>query len=206
MTRSGSSEDKDAGKFLTAYDALLDEAGITDTILVQHMGHSNERARGDSRLQDWPDAIWRIVRETDEPDSDRFFTAYGRDVSVPEGKLSFDPDTRRLTYIPGNRGDAAAEGARVAVVEMLAHREGGEPMNYNAIESALIDEYTRKAIGGGIRMAIKDEQVAVKDGPRKSKLHRIAYPCSVCGMPVTSKRERHESCHPDPTAPSGGLF
>ena len=24
--------------------------------LVQHMGHTNERSRGDSRLQDWPDA------------------------------------------------------------------------------------------------------------------------------------------------------
>ena len=76
--------------------------------MVQHMGHLNERARGDSRLQDWPDAIWRLVRETDEPDSARYFKAYGRDVDIPEGRLSFDAATRRLTYAAGSRSDGKA--------------------------------------------------------------------------------------------------
>jgi hypothetical protein len=33
-------EGREAGRFLTAYDALLDEAGITDTLVVHHMGHA----------------------------------------------------------------------------------------------------------------------------------------------------------------------
>ncbi|ORV69864.1 AAA family ATPase [Mycobacterium gordonae] len=82
----GLDENHDAGRFLVAFDALLAEAGIGNALIVQHMGHANERARGDSRLQDWPDAIWRLVRETDQPDSARFFTAHGRDVDVAEGR------------------------------------------------------------------------------------------------------------------------
>ncbi len=93
----GLDENHDAGRFLVAFDALLAEAGIGEAVVVHHMGHSGERARGDSRLQDWPDATWRLVREKDQPDSPRYFTAYGRDVDVPEGRLEFDPDTRRLT-------------------------------------------------------------------------------------------------------------
>lgn len=107
----GLDENRDAGKFLVAYDALLDEAGIGDSLLVQHMGHANERARGDSRLQDWPDAIWRIVRETDEPGSPRYLSAYGRDVEVTEGRLSFNQSTRRMTYAAGSRTDAKVEAA-----------------------------------------------------------------------------------------------
>ena len=35
----GLDEGREAGQFLTAYDALLDEAAITNTAIVQHMGH-----------------------------------------------------------------------------------------------------------------------------------------------------------------------
>ena len=74
--------------------------------MVQHMGHG-ERSRGDSRLQDWPDAIWRLVRESEEPDSPRFFSAFGRDVNVAEGRINFD--NRRLTYTAGNQDDAQSQ-------------------------------------------------------------------------------------------------
>jgi hypothetical protein len=96
-----------AGKFLTAFDALLYEAEMPgDSTIVHHMGHSNERARGDSRIQDWPDAIWKIVREDEnDPLSQRFFSAHGRDVEVIEGKLRFDDMTRHLSYLGSTRSD-----------------------------------------------------------------------------------------------------
>jgi len=77
----GLSEDKDAGRFLVALDALLAEAGITEAVVAHHMGHHGERSRGDSRLRDWPDAEWRVVREQSDDDTDddatarRFLTA-----------------------------------------------------------------------------------------------------------------------------------
>jgi hypothetical protein len=193
----GLDESRDAGRFLVAFDALLGEAGIGDACLLQHMGHGNERARGDSRLLDWPDAIWRVVRETEVPNSPRYFTAYGRDVDVPEGRLGYDPATRRLTYAEGSRADAKTEAAHLAVIEFLAACANA-PQSKNAIESALGGDHTQKAIRDAINRTVKDGFVTVTDGPRRAKLHSIAYPCSVCGMPVASRQNRHQSCPSGP--------
>jgi AAA domain len=191
----GLDERSDAGKFLVAYDALLCDAGISDSLVVQHMGHSNERARGDSRLQDWPDAIWSIVRETDNPDSPRFFSAYGRDVNVAEGRLSFDKATRRLAYAGGSRRDSETEAALVDVVKLLATTR--EPMSGRGIEDGLSGtDHKRGAIRKAIKKSAADELVTETTGPKNAKLHTIAYPCAECGMPVASKRERHQVCPP----------
>lgn len=100
----GLDENRDAGRFLVAFDALLDEAQATGAMIVHHMGHNGERSRGDSRLQDWPDTTWKLVREDpDDPSSARYFTAFGRDVNVPEAALIYDEDTRRLTITEGSR-------------------------------------------------------------------------------------------------------
>ncbi|MBU8827681.1 AAA family ATPase [Mycolicibacterium goodii] len=147
----GLDEHRDAGRFLVAFDALLSEAGIDNALMVQHMGHSNERARGDSRLQDWPDAIWRLVREDDDPGSARFFSAYGRDVDVHEGRLSFTPDTRRLAYAGGSRRDAKTEAALPELITVLAEhaKQSGEGLSGRQIEDAMAgSEHTRNAIRG----------------------------------------------------------
>jgi hypothetical protein len=201
----GLDENRDAGRFLVAFDELTQQAGIGDSLTVHHMGHSNERSRGDSRLQDWPDAIWRILRETEHPDSARYFSAYGRDVNVAEGLLTFDPATRHLTYAAGSRKDAKTEAAFRDVIELLADhaRGGGEGLSKNAIESSpQCSEHTQKAIRDGIGKAVAFNLVTVIDGPRNAKLCRIAFPCAECGCPVTSGRDRHQSCSRE----SGDLF
>jgi hypothetical protein len=187
-----------------AYDALLSDAGTSDSLVVQHMGHGGERARGDSRLQDWPDAIWNIVRETEAPDSPRFFSAYGRDVNVTEGRLSFDKASRRLTYAAGSRRDSETEAALVDVVKLLATTR--EPMSGRGIEDGLSGtDHKRTAIRKAIKKSAADELVTETTGPKNAKLHTIAYPCAECGMPVASKRERHQVC-PPPDAAEGVLW
>ena len=209
----GLDENHDAGRFLVAYDALLEEAGVADSTLLQHMGHANERARGDSRLQDWPDAIWRMIREDDNPDSPRFFTAYGRDVDVPEGRLRFDPQTRRLTYSAGSRGDAKTEAAMVAMIAVLAEHaqeDDGKGLSGNTLEmrTAGGGEHTRKAIRAGIAKAIERNLVEILPtrGPHGAKMHRLTHPCEECGRPVTGGGSRHLSCPPEDADPMEGLF
>lgn len=51
----GLNENTDAGTFLVAIDELAKRAGIRELVVVHHMGHGAERARGSSRLRDWPD-------------------------------------------------------------------------------------------------------------------------------------------------------
>lgn len=105
----GLDENRDGGRFTVALDELLAQIGpeegiAPECVAVHHTGHGGERSRGDSRFLDWPDATWRIAREdANDPASDRFFAAFGRDVSVPEGRLEFDPATRALVLGEGNR-------------------------------------------------------------------------------------------------------
>jgi 5S rRNA maturation endonuclease (ribonuclease M5) len=196
----GLDENRDAGRFLVQFDALLAEAAVSDAVLVHHMGHANERARGDSRLQDWPDAIWRVIREDpDDPGSARYFSAYGRDVNVAEGRLAYDPETRRLSFADGSRSDARAEAALRDVVRLLA--EAAEPMSKSAVEKApsLAAEHTQAAIRDALWQSVRSGLVAVAQGPRNAKLHSIAYPCAACGLPVAGRTERHQSC-PTPEA------
>lgn len=194
----GLDENHEAGRFLVAFDALLNEAGITNAAIVHHMGHGQERARGDSRLQDWPDAIWRLVREGDDLNGPRYFSAYGRDVNVPEGRMTLDPATRRFTYNRISRADSKVEAAYSSLIRLLA----ASPMNKSDIESELGpsgDGHTRASIRDAMKEAVKKKIVTVDTGTgHNSKLHRITHPCSVCGLPVVTGGPRHESC-PSPT-------
>jgi hypothetical protein len=193
-------EHRDAGRFLVAFDALLGEAGVSDALLIQHMGHVNERARGDSRLQDWPDAIWRLVREDDDPASPRYFTAYGRDVAVAEGRLSFDAATRRMTYTAGSRHTVKVDDAVIAIIKLLAEcaKDGDAGMSGRAIETALTGEQPRDTVREALKKALAADDatrlIGVKKGKRNAKLHHLLHPFSGCGLPVLNRGPRHESC------------
>lgn len=189
----GLDENHDAGRFLVPFDQLLQDAGVSDAALVQHMGHGPERARGDSRLQDWPDAIWRLVRETDEPNSPRYFSAYGRDVNVPESRLAFDPVTRHLSLAGGSRADAKTEAALQWVIQLLA--EVGDALSANAIEQARpTGLHTQKSVRLALAAAVERQLVVKESGERNAQIHRIASPCSGCGLPVTTGGDRHQQC------------
>jgi hypothetical protein len=134
-----------------------------------------------------------MVRESDKPDSARYFSAFGRDVDVPEGRLSFDPQTRRLSLSDGqSRRDTHAEAAAIAVIKVLAAAR--QPMSGRAIQDAAPEGHSRDAIRGGTEKAVHFGLVKVMDGPRRSKLHAVNHPCESCGMPVAAGGTRHESC------------
>ena len=124
----GLSEDKDAGRFLVAFDELLYEAGVTEALVVHHMGHGSDRSRGDSRLRDWPDVEWRLIRDDDEgvddPSAARYFVAYGRDVDHAESRLEFDGSTRALTIGGGSRRQEKTLGDLLSVCNWVETRPG----------------------------------------------------------------------------------
>lgn len=172
----GLSEDKDAGQFLVALDALLKEAGISEAIVVHHMGHVGERSRGDSRLLDWPDVNWRIVKDKeaddpDNPDVDRYFSAYGRDVDVREALLDYTPETRSLVYVSGRgRGDSKVIGLLPHLVGLL-RREPGLAKSAVEAHPALTTLATRKVIRQTISHAIENVVVYVEQEGRNHADH-----------------------------------
>ena len=99
-----------------------------------------ERARGATRLDDWADVRWLLTMDNRER---RYFAATGRDVSMPEGLLEFDPLARQLKLAAsgGNRSavrDADAERALLEIVK--AHHPNG-------IGSVKLSEAMAQALG-----------------------------------------------------------
>lgn len=147
----GLDENTQAGRFLTAFDALLFEAGISEAVIVHHMGHSGERSRGDSRILDWPDATWKLVRQSnDNPTSLRFFSAFGRDVDLAEGQLSFNAQTRHLTLTEGGRQDARVSDLVQDVLDFVAQTPGS---SLTTIRDALAGD--NKDIAAAIKKAVE---------------------------------------------------
>jgi len=166
----GLDEQKDAGQFLSAFDALLAEAGIRDALVVTHMGHTGERARGDSRFRDWPDAEWRLMRKDDNPRSQRFIAAYGRDVDIPESSLVYDTLSQHLTIEDGSRATVALREALDAIEALLAIEE---PLSGRGIKDALAGgEHARNTLEAALRCGVREHVLAVTPGAHNANLYR----------------------------------
>jgi hypothetical protein len=169
----GLDEHHDAGRFLQALDALLREAGVSDCLVVHHMGHGGERSRGDSRLRDWPDVEWRLVRQDEDPASPRFISAYGRDVDISESRLAYDPPTRRLTLNDGSRRDEVIRRSLEDVLGVLDATE--KPLSKRSIEigcEAAGSLHGRDTIRQAITKGVRDGSILTEPGPRNAVLHR----------------------------------
>lgn len=175
----GLDENRDAGKFLAAFDALLAEAGVLESVVVHHFGHTGERSRGDSRIEDQADAIWKLVRQDDDPRSQRFISAYGRDIDVREQALDYDPATRRLSVAGGSRKDAASQGVVDAILGLLA--DVGRPMNGQEIKRHFEGEHGRNTIDEALKAGKTSGVLTCHTGPKASNLW------SPCQLPPGSR-------------------
>ena len=146
----GLDENHDGGRFLTALNELVGEAGISELLVVHHMGHGAERARGDSGMLGWGDSHWRLLFTRDaEGRADefgpRYFTARGRHEDVPELQLAYDIDTRHLTVSGGSRAEAANTEIDARVLEYVAEAE--TPPTRTGLGDALVAEgFPRRSI------------------------------------------------------------
>ena len=146
----GLDEHKDAGVFLVAFDALLKEAGVGEAVVVHHMGHTGERSRGDSRLVDWPDATWKIMLgDPEDKASDRYFSAYGRDVDVSEDQIWFDSVTHTVQLAgAGSRREAAKtvdlESFKIDIIKYMSLLKGS--VSKNNIEQNVTGKATTKRL------------------------------------------------------------
>lgn len=181
LTGIGLSESKneEVGQFLNAVKALVDEAGLDEVLIVHHMGHVQERTRGAASLLDWPDSLWKLVRQKDDtnpfaeadPAAPRFFSAFGRDVNVKEGQILFDPATRRLRYAEGSRRETRTNGALAAALTYVRDNPGATGRQ---IQSALMSTGVSQTTARDTTKALMLDGFAVTtDGPKNSRLHTI---------------------------------
>ncbi|WP_418062425.1 AAA family ATPase [Pimelobacter simplex] len=169
----GLDENLDAGRFLVALDELCREAGVRELMLVHHMGHSNERSRGSSRIEDWPDVKWKLVREkVDDERSPRYFSAYGRDVDQPESRLLYDPFTRRFEVDPDG-GTRAATKATELEQQVFDYVEANPGATQNAIETGVGGD--NKTVRKAITNLAARGQLNIQPGKGRAKLHYVRF-------------------------------
>jgi hypothetical protein len=183
LTANGIEENDNSGiaKLLGMLDELCELAGISELLTTHHMGHTGERSRGASRLRDWPDAEWRMVRATDEhgepePDAARFFSALGRDVEFSESQLEFDEQTKRLRLKGGNRKQHAASKWEPEARDVIRQMQGASG---NAIETELRDRGAGQKPSRSVRqILVASGEVHTYPGPRRAIHHFIGCNCS----------------------------
>jgi hypothetical protein len=179
FTGSGSeNSNDDVGTWLDTLDVIKERAGVSDVVLMHHFGRGEEeRARGASRLDDWPDVRWLLVADEE---GNRYFSAHGRDVEVPEFKLEMNPETRVLSALQGNR---KVTKLSLDLLTYLADTPGASTRQIQAEVSG-----RKTDIADAVEHLLAEGLIRTELGPRRSKLHFLA------AEPF--------DCPPSPTSPS----
>lgn len=88
-------DNSEVALFTDTIDVIKKRAGIHTFVMPVHTGRAEleegrERARGATRLDDWPDVRWLLTQD----EGRRAFRAHGRDVDEPQTTLDYDDPTR----------------------------------------------------------------------------------------------------------------
>jgi len=112
----------EVGSWLVDLDLFArSEVGAKDVILSAHAGWNGERTRGSSALEDWADVFLTMTRDTDD-DTMRFLKAEGRDVTLEEDHLHFEPVTRTLSLAGTGSRKKGKDDRKLADLAVLAVR------------------------------------------------------------------------------------
>lgn len=152
-------------------DRVAEASGAQELIVTAHAGWgSPDRTRGSSGIEDWPDVIVTMTSQSfNEP---RFLKAEGRDVNIPEDRLDYDPETRRLSLAgAGSRSELreadVIEGLAARVAVAVAEEPG---INIAGLEAA-VGAPRSGQIGKAAKRAVELGLVRQESGPRNSKIH-----------------------------------
>jgi hypothetical protein len=164
-------DNADVGAFWTGWRTLLADAGVPASLLVHHTGHDERRAIGASSWLRYPDAIWKIEREDDDPTSPRYFSAYGRDVDVWQGALGYNPITRHLTYTGQPKNHAITDRNITKLVELLT-LHGAQ--NFTNCESLLMAEGLSQGKARATPPAgVRDGVLVTWKGDKNAKIYGV---------------------------------
>ena len=167
----GLDEWKQATAFLNAFDELTTQAGIRNTIVVHHAGHGADRARGDSGILGWPDALWTLTKDqdgdADENTAARYLTAFGRDVDLPATLLEYDPITKHLAAVPGTKKERKQAALLTEILTYLDDGPGSSsPPKKSDVEKefATVRHYPRTQVRDALQDAQARGFVAIERG------------------------------------------
>jgi hypothetical protein len=186
--RGDENSNTEVREFLSQLDQIRMEAGLGELVIAHHFGRAKEEAgyehgRGATRLDDWADVRWILSREG----RDRFFSAQGRDVEVPEGKLEYESANRQLRFVNGSRQEAREDKTvysdeKLAIVaQTLAKIVASHPGTWT--RQLATEKWTRgiskNRIAPALELAVQNgwivRRIESLEGGHRQNLHRY-YP------------------------------
>lgn len=163
--------------FTDKLDEIKERAGVSELIIAHHTGRAEqvvgeERARGATRWDDWPDSRWIL---TTLPGSDtRFIRMKGRGKDVPERALAYDPRRRRVSLVGGgdplSGADRQTYEDQAIKTQLLDYITANPGLTKNKVMDGIGLTSQRKA-GPALSALQSEGKIHTLDGPNRSKLH-----------------------------------
>lgn len=205
-TGDSQNDNAEVQRFLISLDQFArEEVGAPDLVLAAHAGWDGERTRGASALEDWPDTIINLTKQSDDDGSKTYFRALGRDVEIEEDALIMDPITRRLKLAgtgPRKKSGKKTQGrARaLAVLVTSAVNRTHEAMSKNQLGKAIralpiseregLEQFGEQLLSDAIELAYAGDFIVTHPGvgPRGSLIvhRRDILQCDHCSEKSTA--------------------
>ncbi|MGN6413766.1 AAA family ATPase, partial [Flexivirga sp.] len=205
-TGDSQNDNAEVQRFLISLDQFArEEVGALDLVLAAHAGWDGERTRGASALEDWPDTIINITKNSDDEEHKSYFRAIGRDVEIEEDALVMDPVTRHLKLAgTGPRrktGKKTAGRARsLAVLVTSAVNRTHEALSKNQLGKAIralplteregLEQFGEQLLSDAIELAYAGDFIVTHPGagPRGSLIvhRRDLLRCDHCSQNATA--------------------
>lgn len=153
----------EVNRFLIMLDAVLDQAGVEQLVMLVHAGNDAKKIRGATALTDHPDGIWFLINDEDK---NRYFSAIGRDIELDEGQIIYDKSLHTLEFT-GTGKKATRESSTSE--RMLAFIRLNQGANASAVDESVGGTKASK-----IRVRsklVKDGLLEVRKGPNNSNLY-----------------------------------
>lgn len=161
-------DNTEVGRFLDTLDVIKSRAGVAELVLPTHTGRQEfeagaERARGATRLDDWADVRWMLNKDDED---NRYFSATGRDVDLPEEKLTYAEESRGYVIGGGDRKWVKKRTLEEAIIAAVNASPGISLRSLREVVGG-----NRERTTDSIRAVAARREIVIEGGPNRTQLH-----------------------------------
>jgi len=185
----GLNENTEARDLLYAIDELMLRAEVSDYLVTHHMGHGDDRARGDSAMLGWPAVLWNYKlpktkannRYVSDHKGMRTMSVMGRVDEIDDFQLVFDKETNHLAFSDVLQAPIFQDTQKLSENEekiLKAVGKFGEPISQNLV---ITSAGLMKATGIKVIEKLASEgRLVITEGPKQGQ-----YPTKLISKSVT---------------------
>lgn len=148
-------KNEEVNPWLTHIAEIKARAGVRDVIILHHMAHSTggtgaeQRGMGATAWSAWPDALWNLTKNDE---GQRFFSANGRDVDVPQQLIEWDDETGLNQYGGGSPDEVSIASVMEPVLAAVRDEPGISKSKVRervTVRASMVDQALQALIANG---------------------------------------------------------